>query len=277
MRALAANGIFDELPGKKFAHNQMSRLLRLDNPDNWRGLARMWGHPACVDSWKHFRECLKDGRSGIEHSSGRTLYEFLHDNPEANDAFSEAMTSNSALASRAIARTFPFKNFNRVLDLGGGLGVLLVEILREHQHLRGVNFETRDLQQSSIEYVAAQKMNDRIEVAVGSFLESVSSDCDLYMVKNSLWNWDDDNCLTIIKNVRSAIGPDSHKRFAIIEYVINDDNARWTTLYDLQILNLPGGRARTETEYREMLASAGFEIESISYVEDQTVVVAKPV
>jgi hypothetical protein len=276
LRALAANGIFEELPNRKFAHNQMSRLLRADNPDNWRGLARMWGHPACVDSWKNFRGSLQDGRSGIQHSSGRTLYEFLHDNPEANDAFSEAMTSNSALASRALARKVPFHKYKRVVDLGGGVGALLVEILREHPHLRGVNFETPDLEQQSIEYLAAQQMSDRIEFAVGNFLESVPNDCDLYLIKNSLWNWDDDNCSAILRNVRAAMGSDKSKRFMIVEYIINEDNARWTTVYDLQILNLPGGRARTETEYREMLVAAGFDVESITYVEDQTVVIASP-
>jgi hypothetical protein len=270
LRALAANGIFDEVSPGKFAHNDVSRLL-LNKQNSWRGLALMWNHPSCLQAWGNFGEVLKDGRSGIEHAFGRTLYEHLGEDPAATMAFSDAMISNSILVSRSIAREFPFADHKSVLDLAGGVGTLLLSIIDEQPHLKGAVYEIRDLAEA-----AKETLGDRAEVIVGNFLESVPEGFDLYLVKNSLWNWDDDNCLAILKNIRSAIGHQHEKRFAIIEYIIDDENAEWSTLYDLQILNMPGGRARTIEEYTELLTESEFAVERILRVEDQTIVIAKP-
>ena len=277
MRALAANGIFTEAEGRVFQHSEVSSLLRRDHPNSWAGMAKMWNHPACLQSWMHYAECLTDGRSGVEHAFGKTLYEHLGEDPAATQAFSDAMISNSQHVSKAIAREFPFGKYQSVIDLGGGVGTLLVAILAAHPHLRGAIYEIADLRDAANEYVHKAGLSDRAEIVVGNFIDSVPEKYDLYLVKNSLWNWDDDNCSRILRNVRTAIGSNIYRRFVIIEYVIDDENARWTTLYDLQILNLPGGRARTINEYSGLLLGIGFEIEGIQHVEDQTLVVAKPI
>ena len=75
LRALAANGIFVEVKPGYFAHNEVSRLLRSDNPFSWRGMALMWNHASCLRAWGEFSESLKDGRSGIEHDFGKPLYQ----------------------------------------------------------------------------------------------------------------------------------------------------------------------------------------------------------
>jgi hypothetical protein len=270
MRALAANGIFEEVKPREFSHNEVSRLLRSEQ-NSYRGLALMWNHPSCVQAWMNFGACLADGRSGIEHAFGKTLYEHLGDNPAGTEAFSDAMISNSALVAKALAAQMPFDKFNSVLDLGGGVGTFLLAVLDAHPQLRGSVYEIRDLEQG-----AKQTLGNRAEVIIGSFLERVPPDFDLYMVKNSMWNWNDDNCLTIMQNVRGAIGNALNKRFAIIEYVIDESNTPWSTLYDLQILNMPGGRARTQDEYKQLLADAHFAIDDVMHVEDQTIILAKP-
>ncbi len=277
MRALAANGIFTEVEGRVFHHSEASRLLRSDHPNSWSGMAKMWNHPSCLQSWMHFADCLTDGRSGVEHAFGKTLYEHLGEDPAATQAFSDAMISNSQHVSKALAREFPFENYKAVIDLAGGVGTLIVAILAAQPHLRGAIYEIADLRDAATEYVQKAGLTDRAEIVVGTFIESVPENYDLYLVKNSLWNWGDDNCSKILRNVRTAIGSNIDGRFVIIEYVIDDENASWNTLYDLQILNLPGGRARTLNEYSGLLLDAGFEIERVQHVEDQTLVIAKPI
>lgn len=276
LRATAANEIFAEVRPGYFAHTAASRLLRSSNDFSWRGMASMWNHPSCLQAWRHFGGTLQDGRSGIEHAFGKTLYEHLHDDPSACMAFSDAMISNSAHAAGAIANTFPFEKFSSFVDLGGGVGTLLVAILAAHKEIQGTIYEIQDLQEAATSALREAELGGRGSVAIGNFLESVPPGFALYLVKNSLWNWDDNNCSAIIKNVRTAIGADRSARFMIIEYMIRPDNAKWSTLYDLQILNMPGGRSRTENEYKNLLDESGFDVEEIFYVEDQTVLVAKP-
>lgn len=276
LRAAAANGIFIEHPAGHFAHNDASLLLKSDHPYSWKGMASMWNHPSCLKGWSVFSHCLKDGRSGIQHAFGKTLYEHLEETPGGTLAFSDAMISNSAHPSVSIANQFPFANYELVMDLGGGIGTLLCTILHTHPHLRGMIYEIEELKKPAEQYIEASGLATRASVEVGNFLESVPSGADLFMVKNSLWNWSDEQCSRIMQNVREA-ATDKQAQFLIIEYVIDEDNAPWTTLYDLQILNMPGGRARTVTEYESLLTENGFAIDRIEIVEDETLILAKPI
>jgi C-methyltransferase len=277
LRALAANGIFMQTSPDTFAHNEASQLLRRDNPFSWRGLARMWSHSSCLTAWSCLPEVLRDGKSGIEHAFGKPLYDYLHEHKEVAEAFSNAMISNSAHPSLAIAKQFPFGQYQSVIDIGGGIGTLLVAVLQEHPQLVGALLEVQDLKDHAESYISHHGLAQRSSIIVGSFFERVPSGFDLYLVKNSLWNWSDEKCATIMSNVREAIGDKLRQKFIIIEYIINDENAPWTTLYDLQILNMPGGRARTLHEYGQLLERTGFALEQTQQIEDQTLLIANPV
>lgn len=277
LRGLAANGIFEQTSEGKFRHNHVSRLLRSDHPYSWAGMARMWGHEACSRAWDKYGDSLSNGDSGIKNASGKTLYQYLHEDHDAAEAFAGAMISNSSHASRGIARAFPFEKYESVADLGGGVGTLLSILLKTHLKLSGYLLEIADLEKDALACIKQDGLEDRCKFVRGNFLESIDCEADLYLIKNSLWNWKDDDCARILSNVRKAMGTRKQTRFLLIEYIINEENAEWTTLFDLQILNLPGGRARTEAEYLHLLREAGLDIEEKIDVEDQTVLVAKPV
>lgn len=277
MRALAANGIFVESRPGEFVHNEISLLLRSQHQESWAAMALMWNHSICLSAWQNFSQSLSDGRSGVEHATGKSLYPALNETPGATEAFAKAMISNSVQASHAIAGAFPFSNFKKVMDLAGGVGTLLVSILAQHPSLTGMLFEIVELEEAAQEYLQAYNLQERAQFVTGDFLTSIPGGCDLYMIKNSLWNWDDNKASDILKNVREAIGDDIKSRFLIIEYIIDKENAEWTTLYDLQILNMPGGRARTRAEYTELINRAGFALEEVMYVQDQTILVSAPI
>jgi len=275
LRAAAANGIFVEHADRQFSHNEVSLLLRSDHPYSWKGMACMWNHPSCLQGWSLFSECLKDGRSGIQHAFGKKLYEHLEEIPGGTFAFSEAMISNSAHPSLSIAKLFPFDNYRLVMDLGGGIGTLLCAVLEEHPDLAGIIYEIEELKEPANKHIAERGLDKRAHVEVGDFLKTIPSGPDLFMIKNSLWNWTDEQCEKLIGNVRQAV-KDNDSNFLIIEYVINEENAAWTTLYDLQILNMPGGRARTLEEYERLLRQTGFRIIRVEVIEDQTLILAAP-
>ncbi len=274
LRALAANGIFEECEGKKFRHNEISVLLSSDHPYSWKGMACMWNHPSCLQAWSGFAECLKDGKSGIQHAFGKPLYEHLEDVHGGTLAFSNAMISNSAHVSNSIAEQFPFHNYSLIMDLAGGIGTLLAAILKRHPKLEGVLLEIKELESVANKYLQQHSLTDRASFITGDFLSAVPPGADLFLIKNSLWNWSDEQCSTILKNVHYASRSHSAD-LLIIEYIIDDDNIEWTSLYDLQILNMPGGRARTLEEYEILLNENGFTIKQVEKVEDQTLITAK--
>src|SRR5260370_42532739 len=99
-------------------------------------------------------------------------------------------------------------------------------------------------------------VGDRCEVVGGSFFESVPA-ADAYMLKHILHDWDDADCVRILRTIRNAAPPDA--RLLVIERVVgplNEDPD--SKLSDLNMLVGPGGQERTVEEFEELLTSGGW-------------------
>jgi hypothetical protein len=142
-----------------------------------------------------------------------------------------------------------------VVDVGGGNGALLSELIRRRPELRGI---VLDLPETVRDESA---LGDGIEFVAGSFFESVPEG-DAYLLSGILHDWPDEDAARILRTIRTAAPP--HARLLINESVIrpgNDpDGAKWL---DLLMLVLAGGRERDEQQWRELLESAGFSVESL--------------
>ena len=79
---------------------------------------------------------------------------------------------------------------------------------------------------------------------------------DLYLLKFILHDWDDDDCVTILRRCREAMEPGG--RIAIIEMVVGDQtDPGVSALMDLNMLACTGGRERSLDEFDALLARAG--------------------
>ena len=82
------------------------------------------------------------------------------------------------------------------------------------------------------------------------------------MMRHIIHDWDDDKSRAILRNCHAAMSPES--KLLIVESVIPPGNALFHgKLLDLVMLLIPGGRERTEDEYRTLLDQAGFELSRI--------------
>ncbi len=97
---------------------------------------------------------------------------------------------------------------------------------------------------------------------VGSFFDAVPSGAGLYMLVRVLHNWADEDALRILRNCRAAMEPDG--RLLVVDHVLEPDPSRGQPteyLVDMQMLAMFGNaRERTEADFREVLASAGFDL-----------------
>jgi precorrin-6B methylase 2 len=138
-----------------------------------------------------------------------------------------------------------------VVDVGGGNGALLFELIQRRPELRGI---VLDLPETVRDEAA---LGDRIEFVEGSFFESVPEG-DAYVLSGILHDWPDEDAARILRTMRAAAPP--HARLLINESVIRpgneEDGAKWL---DLLMLVLAGGRERDQGQWRELLASTGWE------------------
>jgi len=107
-------------------------------------------------------------------------------------------------------------------------------------------------------------------VRAGSFFDGVPPGGDAYVLKSVLHDWDDATAARILRNCRAVMA--SAARLIIFEPVLPDIGA-WSpdhlpaVLSDLICLVMTdGGRERTATGFRDLLADAGFGAATVSAV-----------
>ena len=103
---------------------------------------------------------------------------------------------------------------------------------------------------------------ERVTFQSGNFFESLPPGFDVYLMSQVIHDWSEEQCLTILRNTRRAMGQES--RLLIVELVLKEDAGFDPgKMLDMTMLALPGGEERTATEYGDLLAKAGFRMSRV--------------
>ena len=102
---------------------------------------------------------------------------------------------------------YDFGPFERVIDIGGGKGTLLLEILQANERAVGVLFDQPHVTEGVVERIAELGLAGRCTVESGDFFTEVPSGGDAYVLKFILHDWDDANRERILSSCRRAIAP----------------------------------------------------------------------
>jgi O-methyltransferase domain len=194
------------------------------------------------------------------------VFEYLAARPEAGRVFDEAMSERTAAYAASVAQAVDFADARTVIDVGGGNGTLLVEILRAHGHLAGVLLEAPSVAARADALLDAADVADRCEVFAGDFFDRVPAHGDCYVLANVLHDWDDARAIEILRNCRNAMSGSG--RVLVVERLIPEDDADPlpTLLSDINMLVITGGQERTNAEYGRLLKDAGLTLEAVHRV-----------
>jgi hypothetical protein len=184
------------------------------------------------------------------------------------------MTSIHGAETAAMLDAYDFRQINLLCDVGGGNGSLLALTLERQPQLRGMLFDLPHVAERARANLST--FGDRCEVRSGSFFDAVPEGADAYLLRHIIHDWDDDKSRLVLSNIRRALP--SNGRVLIVENVIAPGNepsfAKWL---DLTMLVIPEGKERTEPEYRELLGSAGLELQRvIPTAADVSIIEATP-
>jgi len=161
-----------------------------------------------------------------------------------------------------MANIVPLDGVTCLVDVGGGHGSLINEIVSRVPHIKGICFDLPEV-------IAQSQFNHgNITLVGGSFFqaESFPKGADAALLAAVLHDWSDEHCLKILKNVRSIL-PAGGKLF-ISENIITNVPAR-TLLVDIEMLWLVTGRERTENEFSEIAGKAGFQFKKFHKNESE--------
>ena len=263
LRALASVGVFTEDANGKFSNTPMSELLRSDVPGSLRALSLMYGDDDVWAAWGLMLHSVRTGDAGMNQVVGMHAFDHYARHPEKAKVFDQAMVSSSSLVNRALTEAYDFSRFGRIVDVAGGYGSTLCAVLNAAPNLRGILFDMPHVIEGAKARVAAQGFANRCEFAAGNMFESVPAGADAYFMKHILHDWDDAACGKILAAIRKAIPPDG--RLLVSEKIIlPGPSGYYGKITDLVMLvHNQGGRERTEAEYRELFARAGFKLTRI--------------
>ena len=82
LRALASQGIFKELSGRRFELTAMAERLSLSHPESLYGLAVMNGSDWHWQPWGSLFKSIKTGKTAFDHCHGERMFDYLDGHPE---------------------------------------------------------------------------------------------------------------------------------------------------------------------------------------------------
>jgi hypothetical protein len=261
LRGLASVGVFAEDDQGRFGLTPLGECLRADVPGSMRSAAITVGEEF-YRAWGELLHSVRTGRTAFEHVYGEPIFDYLASRPREAKLFDDLMVSVHGAETAAMLDVFDFSHFGTLFDVGGGNGSLLMATLQRHPALKGVLFDRAHVVERARPYIEAAGLSGRCTTVAGSFFEAVPPGGDAYLLRHIIHDWDDKKSLTILRNCRSVMS--AHGRLLLVESVIPPGNEPFGgKLLDLTMLVIPGGMERTEAEYRELLAAAGFRLERV--------------
>jgi hypothetical protein len=248
LRALASDGVFAEEEPGVFRNTDVSEVL--GRGDGWGDFAHLFG-----GVWHRTSgELDASGDPPFPRTFGADFWTWLAGNPSERAAFDRAMGQGNERRVERLARV-DWRGDETVVDVGGGNGSLLLELLQRQPGLRGVVF---DLPETTRDEAA---FGDRCTFVAGNFFEDIPPG-DVYVLSTILHDWPDESAAAILRTIRASAPADA--RVLLLEAVLLPGNeehgAKWL---DLLMLALFGGRERDEAQWRALLSDAGFEPVSV--------------
>ena len=262
LRLLASRGVFREEGADLFGHTPLSETLRADHPNSMRAWAQMTGGPI-FEAFAGLRHSLQTGQPAFQAIHGATTYQYLKSHPAERADFAEAMGDWNRRLALSVLATRDFSNTELIVDVGGSYGFLLGEILQRYPETQGIVFDLPEIADAAQRRLQDIGLASRCQAIGGDFFESVPDNGDIHLMSWILHNWNDEDCVRLLRRSRAAIRPSG--RLLTIEHVLQGGNTYdFGRVSDLAMLVTFGGRERTESEYRELLDAAGFRLLQIT-------------
>jgi len=260
LRALTAIGVLHETGERLYSLTPLGTTLRSNVP----GTMRVWVLLVFSDdqgtAWEALTHAVRTGELAFRHIFGTDIWARLAQRPEAARLFDEAMQSLTQGVNKPLTANYPFEKFGWIVDVGGGNGSLLLPVLERHPAMRATVFDLPHVADAARSRIAAVGLSDRYEAVGGDAFVAVPAGADAYVLKGVIHDWEDKEAIAILRTCRVAMSDGS--KLILIERILpeqidpHDALTRAKFIHDINMMVNPGGRERTEAEFRNLLTQA---------------------
>ncbi|WP_368910563.1 methyltransferase [Proteus vulgaris] len=263
LRMLASENIFYELEGSYYSLAPAGHFLLSEHKYSLRDAVLMLTNETL---WGPVGDAIGSvqGTPAFENLYGMPFYQYWQENVREDHDFQAGMSSLSKIENYFIIKNYEFPENKIVTDIAGGLGGLLLEVLKENPTLKGQLFEHEHVLERS--KLVELGDDSRWKLIPGDLFGDYP-ESDIYLIKYIIHNWDDNSVIKIFKRVRNAMKKDA--KILIIEPIIFKKNIPDVAKY-MDILCMSAFHAsgeRTEEEFVELLDKADLRINKVIKTE----------
>lgn len=255
LRALTALGLL-ETRADTVSLSSMGRLL-IAGASPLYDLAVLTGEQY-LPAWTALEHSVTTAEPAFDRVFGMNAWQHRAEHAEVGVCFDRRMGRDPARTVRAIEGAHDFSTTRSIVDVGGGHGGVVAALLARFSRLQGVLFDRAQVLAGAEQRLKSAGVLERCQVVAGSFFDGVPSGGDVYLLQHVLHDWDDERCVTILKNCRGAMHAQS--TLLVVESVMPLEAPfdPGIVLRDIHMLAVLGGRERTLDEFRRLLSDAGF-------------------
>ncbi len=267
LRAATVLGLVERTSAGLVTTTEAGACLRA-GPGSLRDFVLMLSAPGQQRPLGLLTEAVR-GQPAAELALGQSIWDYYRDHPGEGAEFAGGMSGVSATLAGQVAQNVDVRESRRIVDVGGGHGVLLRALLATAPQAQGVVLEQPEV-------VSIAPAAERIEFVAGDFMTSVPAGADLYILSHVLHDWDDDAARRILAACHRAAP--AQARLLIVEAVLADEpGPLMPEVLNLHMLVISGGGERRRDQFRQLLDSAGWQLDEVTLLPGgQSILSARP-
>jgi SAM-dependent methyltransferase len=213
-------------------------------------MALAWGSLLCA---------VRTGAPAYHTIFGRLFWDDLQAHPDVAASFDALMgPPGHGIPDPNVLVNGDWESVRTVVDVAGGTGTLLAEILRAWPTVRGTLVDLPSTVARSGDTFQAAGVSDRVTAVGQSFFDALPARADLYLLKNVLADWPDREALVLLQRCAEAARPTG--RVVVLGGVSPDEGGGPSP--ELLMMVLVGGKDRTLAEFRALAHGAGLGVKA---------------
>src|SRR5208283_3176089 len=257
LRHLVGKGVFEEPAPGRFTLNQPAHGLLDSATRLGHDLVGIGGRMAYA--WGSLLGAVRTGAPAYHEVFHRPFWEDLQAHPDLRASFDALMgPAGHGIPDPEVLVAGGWEMVRTVVDVGGGTGSLLAEILRARPTVRGTLVDLPPTVARSVEVFQVAGVAERVTAVGQSFFDPLPAGADLYLLKNVLGDWPDREAMAILQRCAEAARPAG--RIVVLGGVSPDEDRGPSP--SLLMMVLVGGRDRSLAEFRELARAAGLEVQA---------------
>lgn len=264
MRLLIHSGFFEKQKVSEddqeegYVLTNASQLLLKDNPFSVTPFLQAMLHPILTKPWHFVSTWLtNDDPTPFDTAHGRTFWDYGGHEPMLNHFFNDAMASDARLVTRVLVNECKevFEGLGSLVDVGGGTGTVARSLAKAFPHLDCTVFDLPHV-------VADLQGSENLKYVGGDMFEAIPP-ADGIVLKWILHDWNDEECVTILKKCKEAIKDREGGKVMIIDMMMEtqkgeDESIETQIFFDMLMMILVTGQERNEKEWAKLFSDAGF-------------------